>query len=177
MIVSWSVRNETQLALIVVSRNVGCLFQAKESKMLSKCSACGAIVIAGGIHVNGHVFCSQACHEFGEHPGFCSSCLEQTLLDCPSSVGTLNGIGTGWYFNYAPCPVCKSVIRRLCVCILFLPVWRLNTYRVIHFGTYFGNYIARKVKPEFLTSCTSPPDASNEMSVLQPSATFESESE
>lgn len=63
---------------------------------------------------------------------FCSTCTASTTPDSAGELFSVNGIGHVLYGWSGRCDRCQSVIKRLFVCILFVPIWPLARYRVIY---------------------------------------------
>jgi hypothetical protein len=63
---------------------------------------------------------------------FCSSCTASTTPDSAGELVSVNGIGHVLYGWSGRCDRCQSVIKRLFICILFIPIWPLARYRVIY---------------------------------------------
>lgn len=63
---------------------------------------------------------------------FCSTCTASTTSDSAGELFSVNGIGHVLYGWSGRCDRRRSVIKRLFVCILFIPVWPLARYRVIY---------------------------------------------
>jgi len=112
--------------------------------MLEKCEGCGERILAGGITHDGVRYCRESCMEFNLHPGFCQSCLEATEEKTAGNLETLNGIGTVMYGRSDPCPECGSVVRRVWVVFVYIPVFPLSRYRVIDSEKHW--FYSRKIR-------------------------------
>ena len=56
--------------------------------------------------------------------------MAETTDESPGNTRTLNGVGTRLYGNKAKCPACRSVIKRKCFCLIFIPIIPLKQFRV-----------------------------------------------
>ncbi|WBB61079.1 tetratricopeptide repeat protein [Streptomyces sp. WMMC500] len=78
----------------------------------------------------------------GVHP-FCGACTDETVALAAPDTETVNGFGTRFYGAADPCPRCGSVVKRLFMCLLFIPVWSMGRYRVITLGG--SRYVGRRI--------------------------------
>jgi hypothetical protein len=99
--------------------------------MIERCANCKARVLGRGVRDKLGIFCSMVCRNNVAHPGFCNACIAATtpVLAAGSNI-TINGIGHWFYGTTDPCKTCGSVVRNRWLCILFIPVLRVGTFRV-----------------------------------------------
>ena len=76
---------------------------------------------------------------------FCEACRAETTDFGPGNIGTANGTGVIWFGGERPCARCGSVVRKLKVSMLFIPLPGGGKYRVIDLG--HGNFLARALAP------------------------------
>lgn len=63
---------------------------------------------------------------------FCSACTEATISNSAGDLVISNFVGHMLYGWRGRCGRCKSVIKRLYICIFLVPIWPLARYRVIY---------------------------------------------
>lgn len=81
---------------------------------------------------------------------FCERCLDETENESSDSISSLNGIGLRFISSSKPCSDCGSVKASVWFCILFIPLIRIERYRVV-FGSgssfFLGQkFVSRKLK-------------------------------
>lgn len=78
---------------------------------------------------------------------FCARCMALTSDDFVGDTQTFWGIGPIFYGSSDPCSTCHSVVQRLCLCFMWIPVWPGNAYRVIYIdsGVFSSSYYSRRV--------------------------------
>jgi hypothetical protein len=63
---------------------------------------------------------------------FCYTCTASTTSKSAGDLLTVNGSGHMLYGWSGRCNCCQSVIKRLFICLFYVPVWPLARYRVIY---------------------------------------------
>lgn len=105
-----------------------------ERSFLKSCTNCGVFGLTLPYRDQlGRTYCSAVCMKWlGEGPRqFCKKCTFETLAESSGNLQTFNGIGTRFVGQSDTCAECASVVRRVWVTILFVPVIPLRKYRVL----------------------------------------------
>jgi hypothetical protein len=108
---------------------------AEQRSALKSCANCGTPgIVLQYRDGSGRTYCSDDCLLWGAlgPTQFCESCIRQTTDVSPGNLHRVNGIGTSFVGGSDRCPRCRSVVRRVWVTLVFLPVFPLARYRVIH---------------------------------------------
>ncbi|GEM_PF-5187824 len=121
-----------------------------ERSFLKSCTNCGAFILAQAFRDQlGRTYCSETCMKWmgegranrvyapteessGTPVLFCERCKDESTEKSIGNLFTMNGIGAGLYGASQRCPDCDSVIRRIWICVIFVPLIPLDRYRVIH---------------------------------------------
>ena len=114
---------------------------------MARCAYCGQLILFGGLRQEPEAFCNERCLERLQsviaHPNFCGACLATTGPQSSGGTFTLNGIGTKLYGSKHRCLTCGSVIQRLWVCFLYIPIIPLSKFRVKYLRP--TRFMSRKV--------------------------------
>jgi hypothetical protein len=118
-----------------------------ERSFLKSCTNCRAFALTLPYRDNlGRTYCSEDCMRWlGEGPrSFCKKCTFETTAKSSGNLQTINGIGTRFAGRAEQCSECGSVIRRVWVSLLYLPVIPLAKYRVIRISPQ--QFLSRKLR-------------------------------
>lgn len=114
-------------------------------KLFGKCANCGTAII-GGVQDGANRFCSNECHNFFRHPGFCEQCLADTSADPIGGTFTINVLfGTrlmGW--GGETCPRCYSKTMRKWLWLL-IPLFPVSAQYRVKYQTQ-KHYYSRRLK-------------------------------
>ena len=101
---------------------------------LTECSNCESFAITLPFRdAAGRTYCSEYCLDWATQPtGFCPKCVADTTDYSLDGLFSLYGFGFDFRGSFGKCPVCRSIIRRTWLTLLFIPVIPLRRYRVIH---------------------------------------------
>lgn len=119
-----------------------------ERGFLKACTNCGVFGLTLPFRDNlGRTYCSAVCMKWlGEGPRqFCKRCTFETLTESSGNLQRINGIGTSFVGQADPCAECASVVRRVWVTILFVPVFPLRKYRVLQISPQ--QFFSRRLRP------------------------------
>jgi hypothetical protein len=118
-----------------------------ERAFLKACTHCGVFAITLPFRDNlGRTYCSEACMQWlGEGPrSFCKKCLFETVTQSSGNLSRINGIGTAFGGSSEPCPMCRSVIKRVWFTALLIPIVPLARYRVIQISP--REFLSRRLR-------------------------------
>ena len=124
-----------------------------------KCPVCEWPIFSGGVQDGENLFCSAICHEFFLYPDFCPACAAETTDLPPGNTTLVNGFGTALYggttrmefFRHGElggsgkCPTCFSVVKTKWWCLIMIPVFQKQTYRIKNLRR---GYLGRFLPPE-----------------------------
>src|SRR5215472_12192052 len=109
-----------------------------------RCHNCGRQFISGGVRDQSGTFCSTECHYNFAHPRFCNACISATTATRAKDALTV--IPYGYRFlrpGDDRCETCGSVVQSQWFCILFIPVFRVGTFRVKYVTPY--RFLSREI--------------------------------
>ncbi len=89
--------------------------------------------------------------------GLCDACLREATGRTPGNIRwSLPGFGLLFFGKSEKCPNCSSVVRILCVTVLFIPLFPLKTYRYLQIegNSLWGRFIARRTHTRSKTLVT-----------------------
>ncbi len=100
---------------------------------LTACGNCrGLVLYTSHRDAKGRIFCSDTCLQWANAPYyFCQACIAATTDASAGNLTQVNGIGEMFIGSGDPCPTCRSVVRRVWLGFVFVPVIPLRRYRVI----------------------------------------------
>jgi hypothetical protein len=104
-----------------------------ERAFLKRCSHCRVFAVTLPYRDKlGRTYCSEPCMRWwSEGPrSFCGKCMFETIPETPT-LFSFHAIGMTLIGRAEPCGACGSVVRRLWLTVLFLPLIPLGRYRVI----------------------------------------------
>lgn len=110
--------------------------------MLGHCPTCTRWFRKGKQPGNG-AYCSSECARTFATANFCDDCIRSSLPVGTGQLSTFNGFGFGLFGKWHYCAKCGSIERMLCFCVLWLPVFNIEPYRVKYLGN--GTWISRRV--------------------------------
>ncbi len=110
---------------------------------MKHCSNCG-ITVFFKIQKEDKFFCSNKCLSFYYNPKFCQNCISTTSDKSAGKTTTINGFGTGLFFEKNICPICESVVQIKFIFLFFAPIIPLGKYRVKWINK--TQYYSRKLK-------------------------------
>ena len=100
--------------------------------------------------------------EGNKFQGFCESCFSQTRPYCSGPTTTVNGCGKRLFGNDERCPTCQSVVQRLYLCFLWIPLIPSGRFRVKYLDpkTYFSRQLLdTNISPEGLAKLRAEDEA------------------
>jgi len=118
-----------------------------ERSFLKACTNCGVFALTLPYRDKlGRTYCSEACMSWlGEGPRtFCKKCTFETTPQGSGDLHTINGIGTRFVGSADKCAECASVVRRVWITVLFLPMVPLRRYRVMQISPQ--QFLSRRLR-------------------------------
>jgi hypothetical protein len=118
-----------------------------ERAFLKSCTNCGVFGLTLPYRDKlGRTYCSAACAKWlGEGPReFCQRCLFETSAQSSGNLQRINGIGTTFIGQSEECGECASVIRRVWITVVYVPLIPLAKYRVLQISP--RQFFSRRLK-------------------------------
>ena len=114
-------------------------------KLLGKCANCGLAII-GGVQEGDNRFCSNECHHFFQHPGFCEQCMADTSTEPVGGTYTVNVLFGTRLMSWGgeSCPRCYSKVMRKWFWFL-IPLFPVSAHYRVKYQTR-KQYFSRRMK-------------------------------
>jgi hypothetical protein len=119
----------------------------RERSFLKNCTYCEAFCLTLGYRDRlGRTYCSRVCAQWvdGGPRAFCEKCLTETRDESTGNLQQINGIGTSLMGADGHCQQCSSVVQRVWITFLFLPILPRGQYRIIRVSRH--EFLSRRLR-------------------------------
>ena len=130
----WRVRKEAARVDRELARTKSGVPGPRGRSFLGLCTNCGDISFTLPFRdALGRTYCSSWCMSFiaGAGKGFCQRCIQETSDESSGDVSTTWSVGRHFGTPSKPCSQCGSVVQQVRFVVLFIPLLRLERYRVL----------------------------------------------